>query len=109
MSDTRRETRNELQASVILRCVNGVEERGMIRNISESGLFVETNRPERINSCLVVGLAAPDSTAGYPFRFGALVAHRQDDGVGLMLPEGAAYVINNLCAVSGQPERAVAG
>lgn len=109
MMDARWGKRNRLRAPVILRCADGTEEHGEIRDIGNKGLYVETDHPERISSCVIIGVVSSKPSVRCLYRVATLVTHRQRTGVGLMLPEGAAHIITSLCRSSEQPERAVSG
>lgn len=109
MLDARWSKRTTARAAVVLRSTDGIETRGVIRDISHSGLYVETPHPQLVQSCVVVGLLSEDTPERFLYQTAAIVAHRQADGVGVMLPEGAGHIMSALCRSIAPPLRAATG
>ncbi|KAA3627022.1 MAG: hypothetical protein DWQ09_14210 [Proteobacteria bacterium] len=95
--DARWGKRDLLQAPVVFGQFGGGETQGAIRNISHRGLYVETAHPLQVASCALVSLMAGDNPEKCLYQTAALVVHRDDQGIGVMLPEGAGHIVAALC------------
>ncbi len=97
MKETRYGIRTRVQAKALFHGAGGSEGRGIIRDVSHNGVYVQTLLPHKIPSCVVINLLSEDDPERCLYQTAAIVVHRQSDGVGFMLPEGAGDIIDALC------------
>lgn len=102
MTDTRSGKRTPAQALVQIQGSDGTEVSGVIRDISRSGLFIETPQPDQIQSCIILCLMSDDRPPQCLYQTAAVVAHRQQHGIGVMFPDGSGHIISSLCQQMGQ-------